>query len=192
MTPNLWANAGEGQVLATASTNDVSKIQAKTGPLMVGMPKGKLTTEIPEGCYAVVRGMSSIVIRPIGGRTSIRDVVFLEAGTEEPVDGVDRLEGKTVLNMRKLPACMAIRADTRPPIVGSVKFTLEGLDEPVVVNHPPYVFRGRSQARLGEGWYPVNGQFRFKVTPYSLPDGRGSPGAERLMTLLIAGSSRQQ
>jgi len=150
----------------------------------------KTSVEVKRGYSLTVDEGSRMVPLAVLGGSRVKRLEVVEPSSGVAIDGFEAImSGELMLDMNRTMGMVGIRADTEPDEVGSVKFQLND-ERPAIVNDPPYIFRGKAGAGLGEGWKPSRGTYKLSVTSYSKKNAKGMPSAPRLVTFRVRGAKR--
>jgi len=104
---------------------------------------------------------------------SVTSLTLVNADTDADIQ---TLNNGTALNLSLLPARrLAIRANTNPATVGSVRITYDG-GSSTTQNGAPYSYPTDNGGDYA-AWTPTVGSHNFVATPFSLGDGGGTAGA---------------
>lgn len=171
--------------LALTFTNNIARYDVIEGFLRVKRSHPEAVVDVPEGFYVVIAENFPFEATKISADTEVLKLSLMASDIERPIRGFDPLVNDTVLNLGFSSGSLAIRANTRPAVVGSVKFSIsEDGNEEMLLNSPPYIFRGES----GGGWAPEKGKYRVTAIAYSLPDGKGKPSLPKTVEFYVAGA----
>lgn len=114
----------------------------------------------------------------------VTSMTLIDTRSGQPVPGFDPLPDGAVLNVAVLGHDLAIRANTTPASVGSVRFGHNGNPDHRVENLAPYAMFGDS-----DGSYAVAplalGEHQVTATPYAGPGGTGPEGVGLTLTVLV-------
>lgn len=172
-------------------TNSCTRLSVREGLVTIGQRGGeKQALEIEAGNEVIVGEGIPFVEKSLSGETIVKELSLVTV-LNTPFGGVDNpLKSSVVVDRNKEVALLAVKAVTDPPLVGSVKFEMQGCP-PVIVNDPvdnAYLFRGPPKAGgVGEGWNPERGEYKLDVTAYSRKDGKGKPSFPKSVIFKVKG-----
>ncbi len=129
------------------------------------------------GLPGLIEGVNlNRVITPLQDEAII-SFTLIDADTEEDVSFL--YNGTTITQPN-----ITIRANTEPPIVGSVVFGLD--DEPrfKVENEPAYALKGDDNGDY-HAWLAEPGTYTLTATPYTEADGGGEAGTPLTITFTV-------
>jgi hypothetical protein len=97
------------------------------------------------------------------------------------------------INLATLPSSnLNIRANTSPPMVGSVAFSLSGAQsKSVIENIAPYTLFGNSGTDY-YAWTPAIGSYSLKATPYSSSGSNGTAGTSLTIDFSVISDNNLQ
>ena len=104
---------------------------------------------------------------------TVAKVTLVNADTDD--DAGVLVNGATI-NLATMGPNLNLRADTSPPILGSVRFSLDGNPNFKLENRAPYTIGGDNIWDDYLPWTPSVGNHTLTVTPYSAADGGGTAG----------------
>jgi hypothetical protein len=107
---------------------------------------------------------------------AVTSMTLVDAATGRPIPGFDPLPEGAALDPRTLPASVALRANTSPAQVGSVRFGYNGNLSYRTENAAPYALHGDTNG-MYYPWKPQPGTYEVIATPYSGGNASGSRGA---------------
>ena len=97
-----------------------------------------------------------------------------------------------VIDLSSLPTSkLNIRANTNPPVVGSVRFDMNGTINVRTENSAPYTIAGDA----GGNYFPMNfstGTYTFTATSFEYQDAGGEAGAPLTVTVQFIQSANRQ
>jgi hypothetical protein len=160
-----------------------SAVAVENGTALVGAPFDNVGSNSDQGsvwAFVVPSSTGDIAAFPVIGVTSF---TLINARTDQEVrtlvDG-DVID-ESVLGTDKFN----IRANTNPPVVGSVIFSVDNIVRYRLRNEAPYMVAGN----LGDdifGWAIDPGTHKITATAYSMKNGSGFVGTRLSITLTIA------
>ncbi len=114
----------------------------------------------------------------VGAAPSVTGFVLVDADADEDLRPL--ADGDTITE-----GTITIRAETEPPIVGSVVFGLD--DEPrfKVENEAAYALKGDDNGDY-HAWLAEPGTYTLTATPYTEADGQGEAGTPLTITFTVA------
>jgi len=117
--------------------------------------------------------------------TSQQLVSFTLINASSDQDLFTLTNGQT-LNLSTLPTrSLAIRANTTPTLVGSVKMSLSGpLNKTVTENSSPYSLFGDNSGNYN-AWTPAIGSYTLTGTPYTASGGGGTAGTALTVSFTV-------
>jgi hypothetical protein len=115
---------------------------------------------------------------------SVVSFTLIDIGTGHAVPGYDPLLHGATLDLAQLPAGLAIRANTNPAIVGSVRFGLNGTANYRMESQAPYALDGDTSGRYNP-WAATPGSHTITATPFSGASGSGSAGITKTITISV-------
>lgn len=186
-TANAFLSFMAGRFLVV-HTNNTTRLSVREGVITIAQRGGdKQSLQVEPGYEVIVEEGVPLVPKSLSGDTTVKDL-FLLTVLDTPFEGVDSpLKSSVVVDRNKQVALLAVRAVTDPPDGVSVKFDMKGCPQ-VIVNEPPYVFRGPATAgSIGEGWNPERGDYTLVVTAYSRKDGKGKPSFPKSVLFKVKG-----
>ena len=128
---------------------------------------------------------------PPTGAMQVTHFTLINADTSQPISGFDMLTGGAVtLNLSQLPTRnLSLRAHTSPPVVGSVRFGLNGNATHLIENLAPYALAG-DDSGIYIPWGLGPGSHVVTATPYSGGNASGTAGSARTLTLTIVDTAQ--
>lgn len=104
---------------------------------------------------------------------AISRIMLVDADTDEDAGAITN--GATI-NLASTGANVNLRVDPSPPIIGSVRFNLDGNPDYKIESSGPYTIGGDNIWDDYLPWTPAAGTHSLTVTPYSGAAGGGSAG----------------
>lgn len=186
-TTNAVVRCSAGRFLLVF-TNECTELYVREGSIPISQRGGdKKTAEVQAGCWVAVSDQMPPAPASISGDTCIEDLHLVQAVGGMAVEGFGSpLKSEVILDRNKVVDLLGVRATTEPSRVGSVKFEMQGCPD-VIVNEPPYVFKGKPDAGIGDGWKPEKGEYTLAVTPYSRKDCKGKRGVPKSVLFKVKG-----
>lgn len=152
-----WDNVGIGSYQLTARITDNRGATTTTAPVDVSVTAG----------------------------LSVVSFTLINADTEQPVPGYNPMPAGATLNLRALPTRrLNLRANTSPPVVGSVRFGYDADADYRVETGTPYALASNDDADY-HAWTPSLGSHTVKATPFSGPGATGGAGTSRSITFKV-------
>jgi hypothetical protein len=105
---------------------------------------------------------------------AIARVTLVNADTDD--DAAVLTDGATI-NLATMGPNLNLRADTSPPLIGSVRFNFDGNPNYKLESRAPYTIGGDNIWDDYLPWTPGTGNHTLTVTPYSAADGGGTAGS---------------
>ena len=186
-TPNASVSFTAGRFLVVR-TNNATRLSVREGLITIAHRGGdKQSLQVEAGYEVIAEEGVPLVAKSLSGDTTVRDL-FLLTVLDTPFEGVDSpLKSSVVVDRNKQVALLAVKAVPEPPEGVSVKFEMKGCP-PVIVNEPPYIFRGPAkEGAVGEGWNPERGDYTLIVTAYSRKDAKGKPSFPKSVLFKVKG-----
>ena len=150
------------QLTATIAASDI--MQPGTASVTVATPAGLVST-----------GKTFTVAAPTTTQ-SVISFTLINADTDQPIAALDPLTNGATLNLSTLPTRnLSVRANTSPPLVGSVRFGLDGNTNFSTDTTAPYALAGDTNGNYA-AWTPALGSHTLQATPYTGASGSGTPG----------------
>ena len=115
---------------------------------------------------------SSLVHTPVTTQAVTR-LMLVNADTDQDLGPI--LNGAT-LNLAVTGTNLNVRADTNPPVVGSVRFRLDGAADTMTQTGVPYALGGDAPNDDYLPWTPALGSHTLLATPYTGASATGSAG----------------
>ena len=106
---------------------------------------------------------------------SVVSFTLIDAGAEQPIPAFDPLIDGATINLADVGSNLNIRANTNPPVVGSVRFALDGNNNFQTENVEPYAMAGNSGTDYSS-WSPSLGLHTLTATPFSGSNASGTAG----------------
>jgi hypothetical protein len=127
----------------------------------------------------------SVVVNPAPAAPPvIARLALVNADTDQSIVGYDPLQPNTSINLAMLPSRnISIRAYTTPDTVGSVLFTVNGVQQPIE-NSAPYVIAGDVSGNISPWAVPL-GVNTITVTAFSAAAGGGLSSAPSQVVLTV-------
>jgi hypothetical protein len=116
----------------------------------------------------------SVLNTPGSTTPTVAKITLVNADTDR--DAAVLTDGGTI-NLATMGPNLNLRADTYPPIIGSIRFNLNGNPNHKLESRAPYTIGGDNVWDDYLPWTPSVGNHTLTVTPYSAADGGGSAGA---------------
>ncbi|HET8939751.1 MAG TPA: hypothetical protein VFN67_40205 [Polyangiales bacterium] len=157
-----------------------------TGPA-VCLDEKPYDPAVPRGCAGLVGpdGMSGpATMQPTTGAAGtgaptmpvppprVEAFILVDADTDKDIRPV---EDGAVLDLTQLPPHLTLRADTDPPVVGSVAFRIDAA-APRVENVPPYSISSHDGRGNFPAWMLIEGAHTVNATAFDAPNGIGKGG----------------
>lgn len=115
----------------------------------------------------------------------VTSLTLIDAKTDQAVPGFDPLLDGAVIDTAQIGhAQLNLRANTKPEVVGSVRFGLDGTLSHQIENDPPYAL---AKDTLGDysAWSLAPGEHTVTATPFTEPDAKGEAGAAAIVTFTL-------
>jgi hypothetical protein len=184
-TVNAIISINDDNLLLTSSF-DADRIDMTEGEVQVVRKFDKQKGKVKAGYFLMVGENLSFNAVHRTGDTTVMNFAFVEPSSGEPIEDYDILKSSVILYPGDLEMEPALLARTEPPVVGSVKFTLEGTDVTVIDNEAPYIFRGSADAPDGAPWRLTQGvRYQVLAVAYSMKDGVGKPSRPRAVEINV-------
>lgn len=189
----LWFNPREGGALQEGT------LKQTRGPGLA--PLGEPPAEKAKDWVAIVKlppgvkadaSLAEVALAPPpahaprGEAGEVIGLTLINADTDQPVAGFDPIPDGAVLDLAKLPSRnLNIRANTRPALVGSVRFVLD--DKAVKTEDTaPYALGGDRDGDYGP-WTPAPGGHTLAVTAHSEPKAGGVASKPLTIRFMVTG-----
>ncbi len=154
-----------------------------------GLP-GKSLCDISDNYFTIINSTTPPPTPTTTPATSVIPQVLnytlINADTDQPIAGYDPIPAGATLNLATLPTKrVAIRANTSPSTVGSVKFVLSGAQTRTYTeNGAPYSLHGDTNSDYAP-WTPVAGTYTLIATPYTKQSAAGTAGTPIPLTFRV-------
>jgi ferric-dicitrate binding protein FerR (iron transport regulator) len=186
-TPNAEARVVGTRFTLTAAA-DETLLEVREGRVRIARSEDGASVEVGPDHYAVVARGLLLAARPVTSKPMVVSFTLINAETDQPVAGFDPLREGAVLNLSKLPTRnLNIRANVLPRKVGSVRFSLDGVENYRVergVSGAIYSLAGDMDGRFN-AWTPAPGAHTVTATPYAEPDGKGTAGTPLTLSFRV-------
>jgi hypothetical protein len=169
-----------------AVTNNAVSLYVAEGAVNFTRRSNKKTVLVEGGSYAIADDNPFFEPRRMDGATRVSDFSVVDAASDLPIAGLSPLRSGMELDLTRLPGAFALRVDTEPSIVGSVKCFIRGPggQMELILNEAPYIFRGQNAAS-DEGLQLPRGNYTFTAWTFSKRDGKGKRSAERTVEFRV-------
>ena len=186
-TPNAEARV-LGTTLRLFAEHEMTRLEVEKGRVRLQRLSDQKSVEVLTGHFAVAATGIDLAPRAIPSRPAVVSFTLINADTEQPIAGHDPIKEGAVLNLSKLPTRnLNVRANVTPRKVGSVRFSLDGVESPKVENGttgPVYSLAGDMNGKYN-AWVPAPGAHTVTATPYPEPDAKGPPGTALSVTFRV-------
>lgn len=193
---------------ATASDPDgsVSKVEFFRGTTLLGVEEFapytftwdnvaagsyRLTAKITDNRGAVTT--TAPVDVTVTGGLAVVSFTLINADNNQPISGYNPMPAGATLNLRTLPTRrLNLRANTSPPVVGSVRFGYDADADYRVESGAPYALASNAGADY-HAWTPSLGSHTVRATPFTGTGATGGAGAARSISFNVtdaAGAAR--
>jgi len=190
-------NVSTGSTCAWKATSNanwltITATQSATGSATVKYSATAHSGSSPRTGTLTIAGQTFTVTQTAASSSTQAVVSFtlINADTNQPIAGYDPLPDGAVLNLSTLPTRnLALRANTSPSIVGSVRFAVDGNSNYRIESDAPYAMSGDTNGNFNP-WTLSPGAHTVTATPYSGAGGGGTPGTSltRQFTIVDDGS----
>lgn len=162
--PVYYFNAGSTYVLTLAGRSvnfNLDRILFRKSTIVDTSAK---STAIPESALNTTPATTPAVSR----------VTLVNADTDHDIGS---LANGAIINLATYGPNLSLRVDTAPPVLGSVRFNLDGNADYKLESLAPYTIGGDNIWDDYLPWTPSVGSHSLIVTPYSAANGGGTAGA---------------
>jgi hypothetical protein len=181
ITAYAWTQVS-GPSTATLSGNASANLTASA--LVAGTYVFRLTVTDNSGLSA--SDDATVTVQPAAGGSgqSVATLMLIDADTDSDIGPI--VEG-AVIDLAVTGRNLNIRADTSPASVGSVRFSLNAVENYATQSGAPYTIGGDSLTDYWP-WTPPLGALTLTATPFTASGGTGTPGTAKTVSFTVIDS----